>query len=244
MELWINADDFGFSKSCSDAIYFCLENDLITTTTACSNGDFFDYAISLIKNSPHSNKIGLHINLTEGKPVSLGIRLNRKFCDSNGMFIGYPHRYRRLSKQDKKDVLDEMQAQVDLFLKSGLSINHLDSHHHIHNSFRILPLFIELAEKNYIEKIRILRNCGKMSFFKKIYKSILNRKLKKYAFTQAMCGMDDLLVLDKNNNRLLELMVHPDFNREGALIDRNNDDYNNPTGDLLKMPDGFELHRL
>lgn len=235
MKLWVNADDFGFSKSCSDAIFECFEKGYITTTTACANGEFIDYAIGLIKNTPYVDKIGLHINLTEGKPLTENIKCNNKICDKNGNFILFPKPYSRLSKKEKEDIYNEMQAQVDVLKAKGIKINHLDSHHHIHNSFRILPIVIELAINNNIKHIRLLRNAGDISFIKKIYKKILNKKIRKFAYSKYMGGLDDLYNSKIDRDDIFELMIHPDFDDNHNLIDRTNEDYFNPTGNLLMI---------
>ena len=235
MKLWVNADDFGFTKSCSDAIFECFKKGYITTTTACANGEFFDYAIRLIKNTPYEDKIGLHINLTEGKPLTENIKHNNRICDNNGNFILFPKPYSRLSKKEKEDIYNEMQAQVDALKAKGIKINHLDSHHHIHNSFRILPIVIELAINNDIKHIRLLRNAGDISLMKKIYKYLLNKKIRKYSYSKYMGGLDDLEYVKNSGEYIFELMIHPDFDYNGNLIDRENEDYSNPTGRKLDL---------
>ncbi len=233
MKILVNADDYGFSKSCTDAIFDCFSKGLITTTTACVNGDYFDYGVSLIKNSPYKNKIGIHINLTEGKPLTDKIKKNEKFCNANGTFIGYPGRYKKLSKKDKEDVCCEIQAQIDRFLDSGLSINHLDSHHHVHNSFIVLPLIIKIAKKNNINRIRILRNIGIIPILKRFYKKILNLYLKPFSYSKYMGSAYDFSLRRKKINSTIEIMVHPDYNKNNILIDRVNDDYSNPCGEPI-----------
>lgn len=233
MKIWINADDFGFTKSASNAIYECFKNNMITTTTMCSNGEYFDYAISLIKETPYESKIGLHINLTEGKPLTEDIKKCKKICDENGCFKDFPKRYSHLSKKEKEIIYLEMEAQYNRLVDAGIIVNHIDSHHHIHNSFRILPLVIRLAKEKGIHRIRLCRNAGSISFLKKIYKKMMNKKIIKShcAYTDYMGGIDDLINLEKVDSACLtEIMVHPDFNCSGELIDRNNDDYANPTG--------------
>ena len=169
MKIWINADDFGLTKTCTDAIFECFERKLITTTTMVANGDCFSYALEKIKGTPFVNKIGLHINLTEGKPLTDGIRKNRKFCDDGGAFIGFPNRYSKLTKSDKKDVYDEIEAQFNKLIQAGININHVDSHHHVHNSFRILPIILDVMKKKNVNGLRMARNVGKLNLLKRAY---------------------------------------------------------------------------
>ena len=151
MRILVNADDFGLTKTSTDAILECFKKGLISTTTMVANGEYFLYALDKVKGTQFIDKIGIHINLTEGKPLTNGISKNKKFCDSGGNFICYPYRYARLNKNDKQNVYDEIEAQFDRIIKSGIKIHHVDSHHHVHNSFRILPIVLKIMK----DKIRV-----------------------------------------------------------------------------------------
>lgn len=231
MKIWINADDFGLTKTCTDAILECFEKGLITTTTMVVTSDCFSYALSKIKNTPFIDRIGLHINLTEGRPLTEEISHNMKFCDENGNFISYPNRYARLSKKDKLDVYNEIEAQFDKIINSGININHVDSHHHVHNSFRILPIVIEIMKKKDIKLLRKARNVGKMSILKKIYKKLINSKMKRYSYSKYMGSLSDFESMEgMSEEAIFEIMVHPDYNKSNDIIDRDNGDYDNPLG--------------
>ena len=235
MKIWINADDFGLTKSCTNAIFDCFERGMITTTTLVANGDYFSYALMKIKNSPYLEKVGLHINLTEGKPLTKGISKNKKFCDQNGVFIGLPNRYSRLTKSDKIDLYNEIEAQFDRVIESGIIINHVDSHHHVHNSFRILPIVLDIMQKKNLRRLRIVRNVGILNPFKIIYKKIINFKIRKYSFSSFMGSMEDFEKTKKQNiNGIFEIMVHPDYNSDNVLIDRDNGDYKSPSGPVFE----------
>ena len=243
MRTWINADDFGFTKTCTDAIFKCLEEKTITSTTACSNGAFFDYAISLVKNTDYVKRIGIHVNLTEGKPLTQSITENKNFCYENGMFNGFRNRYRRLSRKDKNDLYLEIKAQFQMFIDAGINIDHIDSHHHIHNSFRVLPIILKVASEYKISKIRLLRNAGKMNLLKRIYKALLNLKLKRMAYSDFMGDLADYDEVKKAENKIFELMIHPDFDKNGFLINRENEDYDNPLGQELIF-DKFDIIQI
>lgn len=238
-QIIINADDFGWNKSCSDAILSAFESGYISTSTMCVNGAYFEEAVSLVKNSPYRNQIGIHINLTEGRPLTDGIRKNPLFCDAEGNYIGFPHRYRILSTQDKKDVYDEITAQVTKFKTTGIPIHHVDSHHHIHNAPNIFGVYLDVMKEQGVSKIRKLRNIGKVGFAKKIAKSIYNQALKKngFVYTDFFGDVSDYKTLNDLEYRdlVIELMTHPDFDSDGVLIDRDpSSAYEKPFGPPLK----------
>ena len=76
-----------------------------------------------------------------------------------------------------------------------------------------------------IKKIRLHRNFGDIKFYKKIVKRLYNGKLHRQGFitTDKMGSMIDLEKYpDIVNKGVCEIMVHPDFDRDGKLIDRIN----------------------
>ena len=130
-----------------------------------------------------------------------------------------------------------------MFEDVGININHIDSHHHIHNSFRVLPIILKVASEYKVCKMRLLRNAGKMSILKRIYKSFLNFRIKKLRISDFMGDLNDYNAIKKCENKIFELMIHPDFDRNGCLIDRKNEDYNNPLGKHLNF-DNFDIIQL
>lgn len=93
----INADDYGLTESCSKAIAEAFEKGLISSTTACANGEYIEEAFALAKEKGFLDKIGIHINLTEGKPLTEKIVNDSFFCN-NGKFHGKFSRLKNLPK--------------------------------------------------------------------------------------------------------------------------------------------------
>lgn len=236
----INADDFGWSESCSKAIIKAFESGYISTTTACANGDYFDDAVKMIKGTPFEKLVGIHINLTEGRPLSDGIKNNPLFCNENGEYIYFPHRFKLLSKKDKKDVYYEITAQVERFKSSGLEIHHADSHHHVHNAMNIFPIYLRVMKEQGVTKIRRFRNLGQILFIKKIMKNLYNRKLTKsdLAYSDYFCEIGDYRkeYFKQITDKTIELMSHPDFDKNGKLVDRDGTaQYADPFGEELSL---------
>ena len=76
-----------------------------------------------------------------------------------------------------------------------------------------------------------------IKFYKKIVKHLYNRKLRKQGFitTDKMGSLEDLKIYqDTAKKHLCEIMVHPDFEKSGCLIDRvNRDESGYPIGKNL-----------
>src|ERR1700753_2195819 len=69
--LIINADDFGLSSIVNRAILVSMEKGLVTSTSIMANMPGFDHAIGLVRvHSKLAGRVGVHLNLTEGQPLS------------------------------------------------------------------------------------------------------------------------------------------------------------------------------
>lgn len=232
MKLIINADDFGLSETCTRAIFDAFNKGLITDTTMVANGEAFDFANELSKGHKIRESIGIHFNLTEGIPLTEDIKKCAKFA-KGGRFHGKVNRLKPLSRYEKKAVYEELTAQIEKIENSGIRITHADSHHHIHTDIFIAPIVVKICKEHGINKIRLHRNIGSISIVKKIVKKIYNRYLKFKGFrtTDYFGSLED--IKDNLLSDTLEIMVHPDYNAEGILIDRIDLENGYPVGEKL-----------
>lgn len=226
MAIIINADDFGLNESCTKAIIAAFERGLITDTTLLATGEAFDFALKEIKEKKLENKVGIHFNLTEGIPLTEEIKSCKLFVE-DGRFKGGFNRLKPLSYKEKKAVYEELTAQILKIKTSGITITHADSHHHIHTGLFIAPIIERVCKEHGIKKIRIHRNIGFIPIYKKIIKSLYNMRLQLNGFitTCYFGSMEDVENVGVCDN--LEIMVHPDFDKQGVLIDK-----------VTKMDDG------
>jgi hypothetical protein len=239
----VNADDYGWNQSCSNAILESFEKGYIDTTTAIVTTDYFDNAVESIKSTPFSDKVGIHFNLTEGKPVTEEIKNDYFFCDENGMFHGEINRYKKLSSKQRNMVYDELKKQAELFKKSGLKFHHADSHHHIHTAPYITPIVLQIMNEYQISGLRLHRNIGNIKFVKKSFKNLYNFYLssKNLTYSEKFGSFDDLNNYSINKDDcVLEIMCHPDFDVNGVLVDRDGEAlYESPFG--ISMIDRFNM---
>lgn len=216
----INADDFGKTDSINAAIAVCFKQDLIDRTTVMVNMPSFSKAVELAFKEGFNKKVGLHLNLTEGKPLLK--ETEESILCSNGELtkellkrkykLSCPHNIRTILK-------NEAEAQIKRFLDSGFTLMHFDSHMHVHENriiYKILkPLFLQYG----FESVRIRRNIlsnHKIGLLKKTYTSRFNKGIK-FNKTQYLCTIQDLENgFDKKDT---EIMVHPDY-INNILIDR------------------------
>lgn len=218
----INADDFGLTESCSKAIAKAFSENLISSTTACANGDYIEQAYNIARESDFINKVGIHINLTEGKPLTDGIKRDAFFCTS-GEFHGRINRLKKPTKKQLAEIKEEITAQIERLKSIGFDLTHADSHHHIHTDVYFINTIKDVLLSYGINKIRLHRNFGDIKFYKKIIKFLYNNKLRKQGFitTDKMGSTEDLEKYPEVvRTGICEIMVHPDFDKNGRLIDR------------------------
>src|SRR5947208_16875705 len=67
-QLIVNADDFGFTRDVNAGIIEAHRNGILTATTLMANGDAFDDAVRLARETP-SLDVGCHLVLVQGRSV-------------------------------------------------------------------------------------------------------------------------------------------------------------------------------
>jgi len=224
INLIINADDFGWDENRTKAILEAAHLGLITTTTAMTNMPWFETAIERAKGTPLYDNIGLHLCLTEGRPLTEKIRKSPLFCDDRGNFNGVFHRSLKtrllLPAYEQEAVREEAEAQMHRYLDMGLPLRHLDSHHHSHTDYSIARIVMPLAERLGFQSVRMSRNFGlALSPAKRLYKAFVNPLLRKHLpfHADCFCSFADLVSMWDclPNNAVVEVMVHPLY-RKGA----------------------------
>ncbi len=216
IEMVINADDFGLSEPVTDAIDFCMKNRLINRTTIMVNMPFFENAKSLAYLGGYADKVGLHLNLTEGIPLTDDIK-RTAFCTNgvfNGRFFKNPINRLVLTHRTKKAVRMEIEAQISKYVHSGFRLLHIDSHQHIHNNLSILKLLIPIVKEYGFKTMRISRNIPTLSFLRRIYKKIVNGRIVNADLAggvDVFGSMSDYVVFFERESLedKCELMVHP-----------------------------------
>ena len=181
MQLLINADDFGISESVNLAIDYCFKCNIIQRTTLMVNMDGTDSAVELAKKHGYAAKVGLHLNLIEGIPLTEPIK-KTIFC-TDGVFDGQAllkHKNRfLLDRRTQKAVESELRAQMEKYVGYGFTLLHIDSHEHAHTNPSIFKLLLPLLKEFGFLSCRLSRNIPKSEIggLKRIYKDIFNRKV-------------------------------------------------------------------
>lgn len=225
-KITINADDFGWDENRTRAILQAYELGLIHTTTAMANMPWFERAIEMAREAGLAEHVGLHLCLTEGRPLTERIRNCPRFCDSEGNFNKLFHLSLRtrlkISPEESRAVAEEATAQMEKYCAMGLPWMHLDSHHHTHTDWSIARVVMPIAKKMGFKSVRRARDLGSgMGLFNRVYKTFINRYLgRTIGFEVQRFGSyrDVVGSLSSLSKHLaVEMMVHPMYKVAGQL---------------------------
>jgi predicted glycoside hydrolase/deacetylase ChbG (UPF0249 family) len=223
VQVIINADDLGISSSVTGSIIKAFEMGLVTSASIMANMPGFEMACEMIKKRGLEKKIGVHLNLSEGRPLTGRILDCNRFCNHDGEFLKPTGRTFFLNRMEHLAVLDELDAQIQKCFDSGITPMFLDSHRHQHTEWHIGKIVIQLALKHNIESIRIAFNClNRKNPFKKCYRALFNQNLKRKGLARTkFCGSaEDIQQNAQHLSGAVEVMVHPVPGPENTIINK------------------------
>jgi predicted glycoside hydrolase/deacetylase ChbG (UPF0249 family) len=225
----VNADDLGSNHRVNEAILALMEAGLVTSATIMANGPCWSEAIDLARSKP-DHSFGVHLNLTDGRPLS-GSRLLEPLLDDEGNFRQLES-YHHLPNTVVEGAFRELCAQVERIQGSGISISHLDSHQYIHTQPRFFGVLKRLQTRFRIRKVRISKNIHAphsvlRSPILRYQKVLWNFALRSFYRTKTTAGFTDFLTFVEVVRHhgfpypSLEIMVHPgnpNYAEETALL--------------------------
>jgi predicted glycoside hydrolase/deacetylase ChbG (UPF0249 family) len=222
----IVADDLGAEPQKTDAIVASLEQGVVSWASAMATGSDFERACALLRERGLEERIGAHLVLTHGEPLTDEMRASTRFCDADGLFTGGP-RTRRLLRMhgDERSVLErELRAQLQRIVDAGLRVPHIDSHHHVHIQPALSPVIVFLAREFEVRRVRLAPNMSRHAGAGyRLYSWLHNHRLRRLGLATthyvgspsefrrsppSVGGADDF-----------ELVVHPILSESGAIED-------------------------
>jgi len=132
LRLIVNGDDFGFTRDVNAGIVEAHRNGVLTATTLMANGDAFDDAVALARETP-SLDVGCHLVLVQGRSVHDPSRLLPN--DLKALVASVVRR--------ELPLYEEALAQVRKIVAAGIGPSHIDSHKHTH----LLPPVLDVVSR-------------------------------------------------------------------------------------------------
>jgi len=155
--LIINADDLGADEGRNTGIFEAIQAGMVTSASILPNGPALLDALERIRSGSFRNiSWGIHLNLSEGKPVSTE---NTLLLAPQGVFGGKVPSHHLLMQEGNQalesEVAREIDAQITLLKTSGIPFSHLDGHQHAHLFPAVIKTTIGAAQKYNIPWVRI-----------------------------------------------------------------------------------------
>jgi hopanoid biosynthesis associated protein HpnK len=179
--LIVNADDFGLSHSVNEAVIRAHREGILTSASLMVNENGFDEAVKLAKENPKIG-VGLHLTLLQGHsalpPEKIPGLVNAlgEFSESP-VGVGMNYFFKRSLRAQLRA---EIHAQFEKFHETGLPLDHVNGHLHLHLHPTIFKILMDDSEKLRIRHLRLTRDCfarnrkiSRGHFFYKIFHAMI-----------------------------------------------------------------------
>jgi len=146
--LIVTADDFGISVPVNEAVESAHKDGILTTTCLMVAGDAAPDAVARAKRLP-SLAVGLHVVTVCGRPILPPGKIP-DLVDEAGNFdknlVRAGFRYFFLPRVRRQLEL-EIRAQFAAFAATGLSLDHVNAHNHMHIHPTIFAMIIRIGRE-------------------------------------------------------------------------------------------------
>jgi predicted glycoside hydrolase/deacetylase ChbG (UPF0249 family) len=155
--LIVNADDLGADVGRNAGIFEAIEAGAVTSVSILSNSPALEDVLLRMRSlDSGSISLGVHFNLSEGSPVSSGLK---RLTGPDGCFRGKRATQHLLVRHGdpemETEIRMELEAQIGMLLDAGIQLDHLDGHQHVHILPAVIRTAIAAAKSHAIPWIRI-----------------------------------------------------------------------------------------
>lgn len=155
-QLILTADDFGMAQCVNEAVLEAHTRGVLTSASLMVNGAAFDDAVLRAQATP-TLAVGLHLTLAQGKATLPQQKIpdlvnGEGYLETNPTTAGFRYFFQpNLLPQ----IEAEVRAQIEKYLATDLSLNHLDGHVNMHIHPTVLDLILKLADEYHIRALRV-----------------------------------------------------------------------------------------
>jgi hopanoid biosynthesis associated protein HpnK len=154
--LIVCADDFGLDPAVNEAVEAAHRDGILTCASLMVGAPAASEAAALARRLP-SLRVGLHIVLVDGRPVSLPeeipalLRPDGAFRDD---MVGAGFRFFFLPEV-RRQLAHEIRAQFEAFRATGLALDHANAHKHMHLHPTVARLILEIGRDYGLGAMRV-----------------------------------------------------------------------------------------
>ena len=173
--LIVTGDDFGLAEPVNRAIEIGYREGILTTASLMVAGAAAADAVARAKRLPDLG-VGLHLVVAEGSPVSPSDQIPN-LVDSAGRF--YDHLLHAALRffflpGSRRQLESEIRAQFEAFRATGLTLDHVNAHNHMHLHPTVLGLLMRVASDYGSPPIRVPQEAHGTSGRKRPSESLAN----------------------------------------------------------------------
>ena len=157
--LVVNADDFGRSRSINEAVIRAHTEGILTTASLMVNEPAAAEAVELAREHP-SLGVGLHLSLLCGRSA-LSQKEIPGLVNERGEFPDRPVAagFKYFARRDLSSQLRaEIRAQFERFRATGLLLDHVNGHLHLHLHPTVFPMLMAEAAEFQVGQVRLTRD--------------------------------------------------------------------------------------
>ena len=234
-KLIVTADDFGICVPVNEAVERARRDGMLTCASLMVGGSAATDAVERARREP-GLRVGLHIVLAEGRPVCAPEDVPA-LVDGNGEFLrnlfaaGMRFFFRPVARRQLER---EIRAQFEAFQKTGLTLDHVNAHNHMHLHPTVLGIILKVGRDYGMKAMRVPEEAGGSATLKPWLKGLQSR-LQRNGITanDRVLGLRDsgaltvdraVELLDQLSDGVTEMYFHP-ATRRCPEIDRDMPDY-------------------
>lgn len=152
------ADDFGLTPGISAGIARLARAQRLSAISCITNSPHWQASALLLGGLPETVDVGLHINLTEGRPLSPALARVWPQLPELPVLMVRAH----LGLLPRAALHDEVQAQLSALRSStGATPAFIDGHQHVHHLPVLRGIILDLVE--HLQPLPALRNTARVS---------------------------------------------------------------------------------
>jgi len=217
-------DDFGYSRSITEAIIQAHQQGILTSASLMPCGDDFEHAVELARQTP-TLSVGAHLCLLQARAVLPPDEIPL-LADAHGDFHNNPWVAGLkffLVPGIRHQIERELRAQMEKFLATGLRPSHVNTHMYLHAHPVVFPIVAALARECGVTHLRVPREDFRSllllnprhfpsGFLRAIFFRLLSLGLERkiqcagFSTTDSLCGL--LQSGQMNETRLAAVLRH------------------------------------